>query len=243
MTPRILIITPVYGMTDSASVALGYAMQREALLRLDGVTFQDPSLFYSDDLVRGRSRAACYAAEESDATHYLWWDSDVVPDDAVSLVVSMLDAGRSIVGAPYPVKRIKARYPYRLAGPDSGTVPVEVRDGCIQVDDMAMGFMLVEAEVVRTMIRHYRDDLWYSDTRPGHETRELVAIFAQMFGETMTDPSGKRFRTLDSEDFSFCRRARAIGYSVNMYVGPGAPVHHVGPHLFRGNIHDVGKTR
>ncbi len=246
----VLVITPVYGSTEAASVALGYADARTTLLQCTDVDMLPSSLFFSDDLVRGRSRAAAYALD-SHATHFLWWDSDVVPGDPVAIVRRMLASGHDVVGAPYPVKRIAARYPYRVSGEvdhggsregsDTSTVKLNIDSAqCVEVDDIAMGFMLTSRECIQKMVDTYAEQLWYSDVRPGHPTRELVAIFAMMFGEP-TVVGAYRFRTLDSEDYSFCRRWRALGGKVNMYVGPGAPLTHVGAHAFAGHIKDIGR--
>jgi hypothetical protein len=238
---RLLMVTPVYGATESASVTLGWAQRRTALLTL-GATQMPFDLFYSDDLVRGRSRAADEAAR-SDATHVLWWDSDVVPEDAPLVVDHMLASGHSIVGAPYPVKRIATRFPFRVSGPDAGTKGVDSERWCVPVDEIGMGFMLTSVHVLRDLIEWHREELWFSDVRPDKTTREVAAIFQLMFGPVSSTADGKRFRTLDSEDYSFCRRARAAGFPVHMYVGPGAPLAHVGAHKFEARRDDMGKTR
>jgi hypothetical protein len=242
LTPRILIATPVYGNTDAAPVALGYARASARLLCAPNVRLLEDALFFSDDLVRGRSRAACEAVERR-PTHVLWWDSDVVPKEPAEILGWMLASGHDVIGAPYPVKRIKARFPYRVGGSDEGTTQVEGTHYCVRIDDIAMGFMLVRVEVLEKLIGAHRDELWFSDVRPGQPTVERVAIFAQMFGPPSTAPDGTRFRTLDSEDYSFCRRWRDTGGKIHMYVGPGAPLAHVGAHKFEATIEEIGQIR
>jgi hypothetical protein len=239
--PRLCIITPVYGATESASVTLGYANARNVLLQCGNVAQLPSDLFFSDDLVRGRSRAACYAVEDTDATHFLWWDNDVVPDDACGITENMLRSGYDVVAAPYPVKRIAARYPYRVGGADKAVRTLEGVNYCVDVDEIAMGFMITSRKALETTIDAYREEKWYSDVRPGKPTREVVAIFDLMFGPIKEHQDGKLYRTLDSEDYSFCRRWRSVGGAVKMYVGPGAPLTHVGPHAYEGKIEDIGK--
>ena len=240
--PLIAIISPVYGHTESASVTLGYASKREMLLRCRNVRMMPESLFFSDDLVRGRSRAAAQALE-TDATHFLWWDTDVVPEDPIQAVEGMLASDFDVVAAPYPVKRIKARFPYRVSGPDLGTTGLVSFKYCIRIHDIAMGFMLMKRCVLEKMIDTFDAQLWYSDVRPPHPTKRIVAIFAMMFGETLMGPDGKPFRTLDSEDYSFCRRWRSLGGDVHMYVGPKTPLTHVGPYAYYHGPEHMGKTR
>lgn len=242
MSPKVAIITPVYGHTESARVALGYATARERLVAAYNSFVMPESLFFSDDLVRGRSRAASHALD-TNAEYFLWWDSDVVPEDPIGSLSRMLGSGHMVIGAPYPVKRIPARIPYRVSGPDGGTKTLVASAHAIQVDDLAFGFMLTHRGAIEEMVSHYRDELWWTDIRTGHPNRECVAIFDLMFGETRIGPDGKRFRTLDSEDYSFCRRWRALGGKVHMYVGPYTPFTHVGPHAFRTNWSELGNTK
>lgn len=67
--------------------------------------------------------------------------------------------------------------------------------------------------------------LFHDLPMPGVPAKETVALFALEFSN-----GGQ----LLSEDKSFCRRVRAIGEKVWLYLGPGAPVDHYGEARFRG---------
>lgn len=72
--------------------------------------------------------------------------------------------------------------------------------------------------------------LVFDDTPfPGMPSKETVALFMLELGD----------RRLQSEDRSFCRRVRAMGEKVWMYVGPGAPVDHYGETRYRGMIESL----
>jgi len=47
-------------------------------------------------------------------------------------------------------------------------------------------------------------------------------------------------RALMSEDLSLCWRARQIGLTPRLYLGPGSPAGHVGPYFFPGKIEAFG---
>jgi hypothetical protein len=47
---------------------------------------------------------------------------------------------------------------------------------------------------------------------------------------------------LPSEDLALCDRARALGYDVNVYLGPGSPASHVGPYCYPGKIEAFTKA-
>ena len=64
-----------------------------------------------------------------------------------------------------------------------------------------------------------------------------------MFGLIFTPTNlfeGQPWRTMLSEDYSFCASWRAIGGKVMMYVGPGSPVGHIGSTVFRGTRDGLG---
>ena len=115
MTYKLVIATPVDGDAVTGPVcANGYAVALAQLLRDNGDVRLIPAhITYSADIVRARNRlAAMVLREMPDATHVLWWDSDVVPHD-MGIVGRMLATGRPLIGAPYLRKRTPATWSHR----------------------------------------------------------------------------------------------------------------------------------
>jgi hypothetical protein len=261
---RILIATPVDGLPESAMVPYGYS---KALARLmsemrDDLDIQiaDQGLMgYPADLVRARSRAV-RIAKEYHATHILWLDSDIIPKQGC--LGAMLNSGHDMIGCPYPRKRIhwdrvsKAMlneqtewlaydYAYHFSDGDEGRQEVTVTNGCVPVLRCAMGCMLSSMRALEAMVDMYRDELWFVDVIDGKHF-DCVGIFQLMLSQLM-DFRGRPFRTLYSEDYSFCERynrmraERSEFGSIQMLVSH--PADHVGGHLYQGSSQGLAAAR
>jgi hypothetical protein len=227
---KLAIAMPVEGPPETARVHYGVQL---AIRKLGNVVRLDdsPTLITGNvDVVRARDRLARVFLHETDCTALLWWDEDCLPHD-LGIINRMLETGQDCVGAPYRRKQDEKTYPY---GPVIGQ---EVANGCIEVEALAFGFMLTSRACMQRMWDAYHQERWYFDvqTREGKTTHTETV---NMFGLTWTDQTqgadGAPWRTLLSEDYSFCRSWRAIGGRVMMYVGEGSPVGHIGSTVFRG---------
>lgn len=258
--PRILIATPVYERADVGQVAAHHAAALWALARnpelgnlIEGTESRALDLasplglgWSGTDIVRSRSRMLEDFRLSPEFTHILWWDSDVIaePSQLGVCIGGMLRADKPMVGVPYPKKfvhldrvaktgLVEAAHTYNY----QNSKPQRVDDvGCIKVDRVAGGFTLVERHVVETMREHYRADpaLLYDDEFDGtKKPRETVALYQLIVKD----------RVLLSEDYSFCERWAAIGGESHLYLGPGAPLDHVGGYRFRGDIRGIMNLR
>jgi hypothetical protein len=110
-----------------------------------------------------------------------------------------------------------------------------------------MGCMLTSVRALEAMTDKYREELWFIDVIDGKHF-ECVAIFQLMISE-LRDFRGKAFRTLYSEDYSFCQRYNdlcaerpELGFGpIQMLVSH--PADHVGTHLFRGSHQGLAAAR
>jgi hypothetical protein len=219
------------------------------------VEMLDGRMFTNCDLVRARSRAVRVALESPTMTHLLHWDADVAGNatDVAGALNAMLESGHDLVGAPYPRRRLRwervARealsgccspddlqaaaydYPYGIADASENTL-VEVSGGCVRVDWMAMGFTLMTRRCLERMWQHYAPTLSFGDVVDEHLSW-TVALFQLLLPPQSPTPPFAVGPML-SEDYSFCRRWADIGGECQLYVGPGSPLHHVGPHVYRG---------
>ncbi len=229
---KIAILSPFYGPPAEARCSLGYANALIALAR-------DPSIeivgrIQTDcDIIRARSRIVReFRATKAD--YGLWWDEDVVaPVEQIGKCINgMLATKQDFIAAPYPRKRLHwhsgvteataVKYPISALGPtriDPETVSVPVAH-------VGFGFVLMSRACADRMWAAYEETLSYLDVC-GDKSAPGVALF-----QLVIDPTT---RLLLSEDYSFCHRWRAIGGEVHLYVGPGAPLDHLGSHLFKGH--------
>jgi hypothetical protein len=236
---KVAIGMPLEG--DAETSLCHYSVQRE-LRKLKGgdVLFLDEMggiINPNVDVSRARDRLMRLYLWDSDCTHLLWWDSDVLPS-SLQAIRNMLNSGYDCVGAPYRRKKEPEEYPYRLHGVDGQKRKLEVVNGCIEVEWMAFGFMLTSRACLQTMWDAYKDSRWYFDLEKKPEGKHVHHLTVGAFDLVYTDeepgPDGTPWRVKLSEDYSFCKSYRDIGGKVHMYVGDGSPVGHIGSKLFTG---------
>jgi hypothetical protein len=239
--PRLLIATPLLGGPDNASVAYSYHVAVRQLERA-GAVILPGELSFSDDIMRARSRCVWYALTRDTWDWLLFWDADNAPSDP-GLVPRMIaradEDDHGWIGAAYPRKRLPPAIPYRpmLDQVRGGQIAI-VRD-CVEVEGIGLGFTLIRRSCLARMVEHYADELWFSDTN-NPDCPEVVDVFNGHFTETTTR-GGRRFREKLGEDYAACARWRAIGGKVQMFVGEGAPIYHVGAHRFTAAREDIGR--
>lgn len=239
-TPRIIIATPVDGRPENATVTHAYHTCVRRLERA-GAIILSADLTFCQDLVKARSVAAYTALQREDWDWVLWWDEDVlVPDTAiVPRMLAIAEAhGYEFIGAPYPMKRSRVQFPYKPLHVES-----KVENECIEVEHMGFGFVLTSRKCLARMTEAFASE-WFS-AGPPTEPYRVVALFKQIHAQEMAvEIAGKpiTIRELFGEDFSFCHRLRHIGGRVMMYVGPGAPLAHVGGHVYTGKREELGNV-
>ena len=219
MTPHICIATPYRGAELRAgTVSLGYHQFTLALEREMGATGLDATLMVACDVVRARNRAVGHVLRDLPGiTHVLWLDDDTFPedvDDGIRVIREMLALGEHMVSWPYTTKSQPLRWVHQHL---DGGIVVDER-GCIAVRGVGFGFTLTSAEMLRRMAEdavRYGNTYW--DLPKPHD---IANLFGQMID---TAPDGRRF--LGSEDFSFCKRWRDLGGTVQLYVKGGVLMH------------------
>ena len=241
-SPKILIATPVYGSPDAASVSVAYHEALLSMARSGQIQIAPHMMWLGEDLVRVRCRCLKYFLDQTDCTHLLFWDSDVGGSDPTGAraccalaLMGMLAEDVDLIGATYPRKRIlwdqvrtlgaAHAYSWPLRRMDPGT-DVEFVGRKARVAGVPFGFALIKRACAVAVARHCVDqDLVFVDWYDDHEFLTPLA-FQLLVGNK---------HELLSEDNSFCQRAMDAGLSVWLYVGPGAPLDHVGPMRFCGD--------
>ena len=224
-------------------------------------THQIPMKYYflfNESLVQ---RARNYIVDEfmrSECSHLLFIDADIGfnPRDALGLLaIQISDPDKyDIVTGPYPKKTIawekvaKAAEqglakdnPFNLEqytsdyvfNPVKGMTQFKLSEP-VEVSEAGTGFMLIS----RKALEKYRDAYPELSYRPDHArtdqfdgSREITAFF-----DCIIDPESKRYL---SEDYFFCRKARAIDLKV--WMCPWMQINHVGSYIFRGNMGAIGQ--
>ncbi len=237
---KLIIATPLLGHPDSASVSYGYHTAIRRLERAGSIVLPNGELTFTDDIMRGRSRCVRYALSRPACEWLLFWDSDTNANDAIipSMLARAEADGHMWMGASYPRKRLPPAVPFRPLPEHMRAGRLEIDKDCIEVAALGLGLTIIHRTCLERMTAHYREELWFSDTHdPGHVV-ETVDLFNAMFTPETTR-GGERFREKLGEDYAACYRWRAIGGKVQMYIGEGTPVAHVGPHTFTATNADL----
>jgi hypothetical protein len=212
---RVVVATPVDAADLwSGKVSLGYSEHLRML------SHEMPILQvvgFAQDVVRSRNRLVATVLQNFPTmTHVLWWDEDTWPEDR-KIVREMLEMGHDFIAAAYTNKREPVRWVYQPfpAPPKTDGLTLEVRA-------VGFGFTLTSRACLERMFREhrkYRD--WPNELR-------CADMFGQLFDSPNPDSEvycPEADEMLLSEDYSFCKRWRALGGKVLINLNAGVICH------------------
>jgi len=208
--PSIFVAMPVYSSIPAPVV---HSLISLCLNRLYPTIFKTAV----DSLVsRARNTLAADFLLETDCTHILWWDSDIIatPDQVARLV----SHDEAIVGGLYAIKS-ERRLKWVLNPLDEPTID---NRGLVKVRNIGTGFLLIKREVLETMINRLPEIAFNDDYVTGHTEWDFFPVGVR------EDYDG--VLKYESEDWGFCRLARDLGFAV--YADPAVTVKHIGTTVY-----------
>lgn len=236
---HLVVATPCYG----GMVTQRY-MQSVAALLL--VTARDRlsvtlELLGNDSLItRARNSLVRIALDNPATTHLMFIDADI--GFTLEQVARMIDFDREVVAGMYPLKLV--HYDEAVAGWVRAGEPLETaqiryvgvpftderrreENGFVTAEYAGTGFMLIKREALERMMAAYPETRFTVAHDSANPTRSpnQFALF-----DCIIDPETGEYL---SEDYTFCRRWRAIGGDV--WVDSRSALTHVGPREFRGD--------
>lgn len=245
---NVMVATPSYG----ALVATSYV---QGLLDLydtaDEYGFGLAVNFNSFDSLITRARNTMVAEFLADDrfTHLMWIDGDIGFKGAD--VVRLLLANRLLAAGVYPLKTdgwpsqglpealpagtTRADFQARFAGYPANAFADNLEpdaDGFLDVIDAPTGFMLIKREVFVALIDRF-PELQYNAGlvgRPDHNTGKIAGHHYAFF-DTMIDPETRSYL---SEDYTFCRRAAAVG--ITPAIDTRSNLTHQGCAVYQGDL-------
>jgi hypothetical protein len=252
---RIFVGTPMYG-GQCAGIYTKATNDLSMLCAAHKIPMKYYFLF-NESLVQ---RARNYIVDEflrSDCTHLLFIDSDIGfdPRDALALVALQISdpSKYDIVCGPYPKKTIAwekvslaaqqgrgVDNPFDLEkyisdfvfNPVKGIKQFKLSEP-VEVSEGGTGFMLITRDALEKYREAYPELAYLPDHIRNDQfdgSREIHAFF-----DCVIDPESKRYL---SEDYFFCKMARAAGLSVTMC--PWMKINHVGSYIFKGDMGSLG---
>lgn len=237
--PHLFVATPCYGgMVTQRYMQCIFALLQRGTEQGYGVSLQ--TLGYESLITRGRNTLVSMFLDQPSATHMMFIDADIGFDPRD--VERMMAFGGDVVAGMYPLKILewddasiaRARAgealetaALRYVGVPCGDGEREARDGFVTADFAGTGFMLIRREAIERMVKAYPETHYTAAHNFTHapRSRNLYALF-----DCIIEPETGHYL---SEDYTFCRRWRAIGGKV--WLDTQTRLLHIGPHEFAGH--------
>ncbi len=238
--PFIVVATPCYGGVVTQSYMM--SVLELTLLAAAGAFELDVAMLAGDSLIgRARSTLVARFLDNPRATHLFFIDADISfqPEQALRL----LAFDKDFVAGQYPLKQIDWRaFPARVlrgerlaaaglsyVGKVETGAALRGDNGFVTGQYAGSGFQLIKRGVLERMIAAY-PQLKFSKidtlTNETPKSQHLCALF-----DCMIDAETGTYL---SEDYSFCRRWRAIGGEI--WLDNESKLSHTGPQRFDGDL-------
>lgn len=217
---RLMISTPSIDGKYEGNYVISLFQTME-MLKQQGVPSQWSEERYTADIALARSKLLA-AFRRSNCTHLLMVDSDM--DWEPQAVARLFCAKSDFVAVAGP----KKRYPLSFAAnytDDMGNplnLQYDAEKGTMEVSEIGCAFVLITRNCVERMCAAYPELEYIGLTGE----KEHLLFAPQVWNKRIM-----------SEDWSWCRRWRAIGGKVLMC--PDISLGHTGHHTFRGSFRDA----
>ena len=151
----------------------------------------------------------------TDADAMLFLDADVVVTPEAVLRLFALSIGKDITAGIYPRRGADRKFFLDMAMDDHNRLMLD-ENGLVQVNRIGTGFMMIQRHVIEGMIAKHPEWAYHNNVqdRTDYALFDFCIKDGQYFGE----------------DYAFCDRARADGYSI--YLDPSISLPHVGTEEF-----------
>lgn len=249
-----MVATPMYAGAQGgyvrSAIALALAAQRR------GIVIDFAFVMHQPSITRARNMLA-HIFLHSDFTHMLFLDDDVSvsPDHVISMLSAMqTDTRLAILGGPVPKRRINWHGVARaaaagLAKDDPSALARFTGDFALSLADpsisfaldkpvalsrLGTGLMMIRRDVIEVLTTLAGNDYYVPDAeeRAGFGVGERVH---RLFEGQIEPETGR----LLSDDYAFCQRARAAGFSI--WLAPWVATTHTGPVTFGANLTDLAQ--
>lgn len=152
---------------------------------------------------------------KTDADAILFLDSDVIVSPEAVLRLFALSIGKDITAGIYPRRGADRKFFVDMPTDEHKRLMFD-ESGLLQINRIGTGFMMIQRHVIEGMIAKHPEWSYENnvDKRTDYALFDFCIKDGQYFGE----------------DYTFCDRARADGYSI--YLDPSISLPHVGTEEF-----------
>lgn len=249
---KLFLATPCYGGMCHAMYARSVS-DLTAVCAQHGIALQFYLLMNESLITRARNYA-CDEFVRSDASHFLFIDSDIAfdPRDVLYMLAKMSDDASDeydIMCGPYPKKcisweKIKRAVDKGVADKDPEALDEYVGDYVfnlkpgtssfsidqpVEVLEGGTGFMMMRRKTLKRFAEAFPQYSYKPDhvrTAAFDGSREIMQYF-----QAEIDPKSKRYL---SEDYWFCQKVQEVGMKV--WLCPWMKTKHAGSFIFGGSL-------
>jgi hypothetical protein len=183
-----------------------------------GLSWSMDTMVNESLVTRARNNLMAKMLTNEKATHFMFIDSDIRFD--ANSIFHMMAADKDIIAGMYPKKAYPIAYNINL------NQQTKIQGPLFTVDTAATGFLMFKRKVYTDLIAAHPTTKYVDDVGLGKEYEpNMYAIF-----DCYIDDKGHYL----SEDWAFCRRAKAIGYEI--WADGRVLLNHTGTHEFRGDL-------
>lgn len=174
-------------------------------------------------VTRARNNLMAKMMSNTEATHFMFIDADIrfQPES----ILQMIAADRDVIGGLYPKKSLPCNYVINL---DKETL---VSGDLFTVDTMGTGFLMFKRHVYEQLCAAHPECKYVDDVNLGQKYEPyMYSIF-----DTIIDEQGHYL----SEDWTFCRRWRALGGKI--WAHGKVLLNHIGHYEYNGDLDKMPK--
>lgn len=189
-----------------------------------GVSWSLDTMVNESLITRGRNNLMAKMMTNAKATHFMFIDSDIRFDG--DAIFHMIAADKDIIAGLYPKKAYPIAYNINL------NQQTKIQGPLFTVDTAATGFLMFKRKVYEDLIAAHPTTKYVDDVGLGKQFEPFMyAIF-----DCVIDEKGHYL----SEDWTFCRRASALGYEI--WADGRVLLNHTGTHEFVGDLSKMPKV-
>jgi hypothetical protein len=169
-------------------------------------------------ITRGRNNLMAKMMSNKSATHFMFIDADIRFN--AESILHMMAADKDIISGAYPKKAYPISVNLNLKK------ETKIQGPLYTLDTAATGFLMFKRGVYEKLIEAHPNTKYVDDVGLGKQYEpNMYSIF-----DCIIDEQGHYL----SEDWTFCRRASALGYDI--WCDSRVLLNHIGSHEFCGDL-------
>ena len=183
-----------------------------------GLSWSIDTMVNESLVTRARNNLMAKMMTNTAATHFMFIDSDIGFEPEA--ILHMISADKDIIAGLYPKKTLPVQYNLNL---DKTS---KIHGPLFTVDTAATGFLMYKRKVYQDLIDAHPEWKYVDDVGLGKQYEPMMySVF-----DCYIDDKGHYL----SEDWAFCRRAKALGYDI--WADSRVCLNHTGTHEYKGDL-------